>query len=300
MAKAGIVYVGTSDGVSIFSDPASIGRWRRVGHELVGSEVRALVAHSALNIDVALGSAGLRHSEDGAQSWRASDDVALSLLAAHPAAPSMLFGVSGGDVLRSDDGGASWNVCPQGDRPAEPISALLVDPFNAQRVLVGLTQGGVWVSSDGGMQWDALGAGLPAGIVNIAASPNRPNTLFAVADGGVWQTGEGALWATLASPLSATSGALALLPGANEALLVASSEGIARSVDDGDSWQVAASDEPFAAPVTVIAPATYHIDTAWAGTADGRLLLSDDRGRSWRTIARDLASIHALAAVRLA
>jgi photosystem II stability/assembly factor-like uncharacterized protein len=112
--------------------------------------------------------------------------------------------------------------------------------------------------------------------------------------------GEGALWTAVGSPLGAAHGAVALLPGANEALLVASSEGVARSVDDGDSWQTAVSDEPLAALVSVIAPATYHIDTAWAGTADGRLLLSDDRGRSWRTVARDLAPIHALAAVRLA
>ncbi len=72
------------------------------------------------------------------------------------------------------------------------------------------------------------------------------------------------------------------------------------SVDDGDTWADAGFDAPLAAAVSALMPAAYHIDTAWAGTPDGRLLLSSDRGRSWATVAQGLAPVRAIAAVRLA
>lgn len=301
MAKAGIVYVGTSDGLLIWSDPASIGRWRRVGHELAGSAVRSFVAHSALHLVAAVTGVGVRRSDDGGQSWQPAGDVDSALLAAHDAAPMRLFAATGDDIVRSDDNGATWSLCPRGDRPAERITALIVDIHNAERLLVGLQESGVWTSVDGGQRWDVLGAGVAGKIERIVVSPNRPGRVFAVAGGALWQAGEGALWTTVAGSVAlAASGALALLSGADEALLVATVDGIARSIDDGDTWQSAAFDEPLAAPVSVIAAATYHIDTAWAGTADGRLLVSTDRGRSWRTIAHSLPPIHDLAAVRLA
>ncbi|MBC8076418.1 MAG: hypothetical protein H7Y32_10120, partial [Chloroflexales bacterium] len=135
----------------------------------------------------------------------------------------------------------------------------------------------------------------------LAASPGRPKTLFASADGGVWRAGASSLWAAASSQIEvASGGALAVLPGKTEALLVATSAGVAYSMNDGEAWHDATLDAPLAAPISIIVPAAYHLDTAWSGTADGRLLLSSDRGRSWVTVAHGLAPIHALAAVRLA
>jgi photosystem II stability/assembly factor-like uncharacterized protein len=311
MAKAGIVYAATDDGVVIFSDPASIGRWRRVGHALAGQAARAQVAHSALALHVAA-DAGVQRSDDGGQSWEVAGPGGALMLAAHPAAPAALWLVRGADapgvVERSDDGGASWRPCPQGERPRAASAALLVDPHAALRLLLALKDGEVWASPDGGERWDALGAGLAAPLASLVVSPGRVNLLWAAAGGALFRAGESALWAQVAGQsgpaLQLFDGPLAVLPGKSEVLLAAGaangSYGLARSDDDGDHWQIAATDAPLAAPITALAAASYHIDTAWAGSADGNLLLSDDRGRSWRTIARGLAPVRALAAVRLA
>ena len=302
MAKAGIVYAGTDDGLVILSDPASIGRWRRIGHELASSAVLAVLAEDALKLDAAVRGGGLQRSDDGGQSWQGMGGGDLVALAAHPVAPRRIFALSAAAQLAQHDD-AGWRALDLGGPPSPPAAragALLVDPHSAERVLVALSSGEVWASDDGGSQWGMLGGGLPAAAW-LAASPGRPNTLFATANGGVWRAGASGLWASTDAPIEgAPTGALAVLPGKTEALLAATNTGIAYSMDDGDTWRAATLDAPLATVVNVLVPASYHLDTAWAGTSDGRLLLSTDRGRSWATVAQDLAPIHALAAVRLA
>lgn len=206
MAKAGIVYVGTDDGLATYSDPGGIGRWRRVGHTLEGRAVRAILAADALH---------------------------LTLL-------------TGDETLRSADGGQSWG-------PAEPADAETLRSLLAHR-------GPLVATAQGLAPWRA-------------AYPPAPGAEV-----------------------------LALLSGKQEVLLAAIAGGttLLRSADDGATWEQARLEQPLQGAVTVITPASYHIDTAWAGTAMGQLLRSDDRGRSWAQIAEVGAAILSLAVVRLA
>jgi photosystem II stability/assembly factor-like uncharacterized protein len=95
-----------------------------------------------------------------------------------------------------------------------------------------------------------------------------------------------------------------VLPGKQPVVLAAAATAesflLLRSADDGVSWQAAQVDTPLNAEVSVIMPASYHMDTVWAGTTAGQLLRSDDRGRTWSEIAREAAAISSLAVVRLA
>ncbi|MCU0492566.1 MAG: hypothetical protein MUD01_13320 [Chloroflexaceae bacterium] len=194
MAKAGIVYVGTDDGLIIFSDPGGIGRWRRVGQTLEGQAVTAIVAVDALTLTIAAGGQG-RFSGDGGQSWE-----------------------------------------------------------------------------------DASAAPEPLG-------------LRAATTGGPLE---------LANPRLMGATAYARLAGNTPVLLGAGAGGAMffRSEDDGIHWEPAAGTPN--SPVTVIVPASYHMDTAWAGTETGQLLCSDDRGRTWEHVADGLPAVRALAVVRLA
>ena len=70
---------------------------------------------------------------------------------------------------------------------------------------------------------------------------------------------------------------------------------IATTYDGGATWGQAET----AGEVATIAPATYHIDTAFAGDAAGRLLASTDRGRTWEILKQDLPPIQSVAAARL-
>lgn len=205
MAKAGIVYVGTSDGLQIYSDPGGIGRWRRRGGALEGQAVRAIMAADALSLTV----------------------------------------ITDADALRSENGGESWGPAAPGDAAA--LRGLLAH-----------------------------------------AGP-----LVATAQGlARWKDEH---------PPAAGAEALALLAGKQEVLLAAIAGGTAllRSDDGGASWHPAALGQPLQGAISVIAPASYHIDTAWAGTSAGQLLRSENRGRSWEQIAEAGAPILALAVVRL-
>jgi photosystem II stability/assembly factor-like uncharacterized protein len=73
-----------------------------------------------------------------------------------------------------------------------------------------------------------------------------------------------------------------------------------RSEDDGIHWQAAEVKIEALGRVSVIVPASYHMDIAWAGTEIGQLLRSDDRGRSWELVAQEPVAIRSLAVVRLA
>lgn len=205
MAKAGIVYVGTSDGLAIYSDPGGTGRWRRVGQTLEGRAVRALLAADA-----------------------------LTLLAIVDAA-----------ALRTADGGQTWDTAP--DSEAAGLLAL------------------------------AQGSEL---VVATAHGPARWRGEHAPAPGAA---------------------ALAILAGKQETMLAAIAEGTAlvRSEDGGASWEQAAVEGGLLGGVQTLVPASYHMDFAWAGTDQGQLLRSDDRGRTWREVASERNPILSLAVVRL-
>lgn len=217
MAKAGLLFVGTDDGLVLFSDPGAAGRWLRIGHELRGGQVRAVwpLTDTPLLV-LAGGPAGLWRSADGGASWRQALDLDVVDLAGDKATPQTIdLAVASGQRYRSDDGGLTW-----------------------------------------------------------VAQDRRP--------------------VSVPSPVSAA------LPGREPALLaVLPQGGIGRSVDGGATFAPTQVDVPWTGEITIIAPAPYHIDTAFAGSANGQLTISADRGRTWRTIKRDLPPIRAIAAARL-
>jgi hypothetical protein len=180
MAKAGLLFVGTEDGVVLFSNPGAVGRWLRVGHELRGS----------------------------------------------------------------------------------PVQAVWARPDNPLHVLAACGPRGVWRSADGGQSWEQS-------LTTPSAPPSGPASL-------------------------------AVLAGKEPVLLLAADGGIARSADDGATWSMAEPEAPWAGEVRVIAAASYHIDTALAGTGAGQLFISTDRGRTWQLIKDGLPPINAIAAARLA
>src|SRR5215210_1634439 len=72
MAKAGLLFVGTGDGLVLFSNPNNIGRWLRIGQPFRGHGVRAVwpLAENPLVVLAAVDGMGVQRSEDGGQGWQ--------------------------------------------------------------------------------------------------------------------------------------------------------------------------------------------------------------------------------------
>jgi hypothetical protein len=105
-----------------------------------------------------------------------------------------------GRILRSDDGGQTWQASSQrwfvsgNDRYRTTGERLAVDPADSDRVVFGTQRDGLWVSSDGGAGWsqvptdavptgvDDQPAGEQAGISFVAFTKNGANDDAASAD----------------------------------------------------------------------------------------------------------------------
>jgi hypothetical protein len=201
MAKAGIVYVGTTDGLVTYSDPGGTGRWRRVGQTCEGQAVRAILAADALALLVIAGAGALR-TTDGGQSWStapASEAAALLALADsgapvvatahgpaqwrgdHAPAPgavaiallagkqeTMIAAIAGGMTLvRSEDGGATWEQVTIEGALDGAVQALVPASYHMDITWAGTATGQILRSDDRGRTWHEV-AREKAGVLSLA------------------------------------------------------------------------------------------------------------------------------------
>ena len=108
MAKAGLLFVGTDDGLVLFSNPNNIGRWLRIGQPFRGHAVRAVwpVPENPLVVFAAVSEMGVQRSDDGGQSWRDAVSLDVTAIAGHHSAPQIYMLGALGEVYRGDDSGA--------------------------------------------------------------------------------------------------------------------------------------------------------------------------------------------------
>jgi photosystem II stability/assembly factor-like uncharacterized protein len=161
--------------------------------------------NDAGRIYIAISAAGAFRSDDGGKSWRAINKGLVSKyelpdpdaevghcvhrIAMHPARPNVLFMQKHWDVLRSDDGGGSWQEI-SGNLPSDfgfPIAVHAHEPNTVYVVPMksdsehyppdGKLR--VYRSRSGGNEWEALTKGLPQQncYVNILRDAMAVDTL---------------------------------------------------------------------------------------------------------------------------
>ena len=159
------------------------------------------------------------------------------------------------NVLRSDDGGGSWTNMTAYGRTSiigPGMRDLAVSPRDADDLVVA-NDLGVWRSLDGGLTWAGLNDALPnLPARKLSALPQGSRGLRLLADGlGLieWAPGEKQAWRTVTDPAGSSD------LDAQRALLAT-----------------------LGVEVTSIAAAG---DLLYAGSKDGRLWTSLDKGRTW-------------------
>jgi photosystem II stability/assembly factor-like uncharacterized protein len=211
----------------------------------------------------------LFHSKDGGQTWR--ELTALLELPSRPTwrfpprpwtshvrwiAPNphdadlILVGIELGGLMRSADGGASW----QDHRPGaqRDVHSLAWHPFAEGRAYEAGGGGAAW-SDDGGETWQPADAGRDLNYTwAVAVDPHDPDLWFVSASTG---------------PFAAHRGR-----GNPEARIYAWRDGEWHALADG-------LPEPLPAMPYALVATERRV---FAGLADGQLWESNDRGESWR------------------
>ena len=133
------------------------------------------------------------------------------------------------------------------------INTIIKDPNNNQTLYVGAPAGGIWKSTDDGVNWTPLSDNLPQiGVSGIAIDPTDSNIIYistgdddagdSYSVGVMKSTDAGQTWNTTGLTYLYTNGEttneIFIDPTNNNHIWVASTEGLQKSEDGGDTWQI--------------------------------------------------------------
>ena len=160
--------------------------------------------------------------------------------------PSIVFaGNSDGDILRSQDGGTSWEKVTRVD--TMEITSMVMDPHDSRVLYAGTWGGGVAKTVDGGTTWKDVG-GTFGGIFDarrvrqIVVDPSATSTLYLVCKYGILKTTDGGTtWNPLnltTPPGSITILSMAVDPKDGKKMVYSGIRTLQTSSDGGVSWTV--------------------------------------------------------------
>ena len=172
--------------------------WRLEGPENIGGRMRAVLFHPTETSTLFAGAAsgGVWKSTDLGQNWRPLTDdmprLPVGALAIDPNDPDILyagtgepigtnFGRSGGSpyydglgVMRSSDGGESWNFLPW-PKSNSAVFRIALHPQSSDTLLVAAVDN-LYKSTDAGQTWSTA---LPGYITEVLYKPDNPSIVYA-------------------------------------------------------------------------------------------------------------------------
>jgi len=231
-----------------------------------------------------------------------------SVLTADPFAPETLYAnaYSSNSVVKSTDGGATWNAVLRYS-PSELVGNIVVERSGANRVTVlttDLLEVNVYRAADGGAVWSRYHVSLPVtGIPwDMAIDPLDSNTLYiahakscyidCIAEsGGISKSTDGGrTWTAIVKGrfveqiLIDPFGSGTIYAGVG----FSGATGWRRSTDGGATWSFLpqpGTDSIFRIAFDPLLPGVLY-----AGTSEGNLWRSDDRGNTWHLLGKPFIS----------
>jgi photosystem II stability/assembly factor-like uncharacterized protein len=279
--------------------------WKPVNFGLQNFDVFGL-AWGSDDIVLAATTDGIYRSNNGGRAWRAArgtESLGFSAVTFLPDGKA-LAAIDSGGLMRSMDGGASWQPY---EVLAADVQVMVMTARDGGGVLLGTTRHGTLSLSEGEVETldeagalafaaegTRLAAGLPdgAGLIregSIARLPSPPlhdlrillisrgTPLVAGLYSGVWIWRDEAGWFPIEVPEMVTT----LAEAPDGALILSGTRGLLRSVDGGSTWQSCLPGED-----GLVARITFRQDgVGWAGSADGaRLLHTRNNGITWESL----------------
>jgi uncharacterized repeat protein (TIGR01451 family) len=202
--RPGMVFAGDYLG-GLYRSVDAGSSWQPIGSSLPDLVINAIVIDPAQPDTIWIGTmkSGVWKSIDDGSHWTATGLASgwVNALALDPSRPSTIYAGTCGDpstnVLRSDDGGITWQPAGTG-LPAHCINGIAVDPAAPQLVYVTSGGLGAFASDDGAQSWYPLSDGLLDGVLYGLVSETDGTALFAGSRAGGLEYGFDAdLWSEL-------------------------------------------------------------------------------------------------------
>lgn len=241
------IYLGTGEN-GLFYTLDGAESWQQAG-ALSSGRVSAVAVDPKDKCNVYVGTGNkIFKTIDCTRTWQniyvdtRTDQVVLSL-AIDSYNPAIVYaGLSGGDLLKSTDGGASWTIIR---RFENPVAKILVNYYDTRIIYVGTSSAGIWKSADGGAAWTDLSEGLrdydgSMELKNLVLDFSKKDSLVLASKYGLLRTWDGGVtWEPinlLTPPGSVDIYSLALNPQNGNEIYYGTSSTLYKSNDGGVRW----------------------------------------------------------------
>jgi photosystem II stability/assembly factor-like uncharacterized protein len=318
---AGRLYVGLDDAGLYRGQPNGQG-WTQLGTQGSQPSDEGLSTAAVLSVAVSTdgtqlyagtSAQGVFASQDGGRTWQtAFGGDYVPNLALDPAHPANAIASLRTRLVRTQDGGQSWQVVPVPWAGQEVVSLLWTGPDGSAQndpvtrlagtLWAGSGQGEVFCSQDSGATWLELAAPpTEGGVLELALasgrSPDSPPRLLAGTWTGIYatparcQAGDQPGWSYL-SPSLGTPNANTLL-NAQAGLLLGTRSGLFRWEPARHSWtklvlqHPRGGDSPPGGVTRLLANPSDPL-VVYAGSAGSGLYRSQDGGLSWAKVSSNL------------
>jgi photosystem II stability/assembly factor-like uncharacterized protein len=322
------IVVGTI-GQSIMRSEDNGKTWARIGPRRgfpYEASVRCLAMHPRRQEVIFAGTEkGLYRSDDGGAHWSFVDSVLnpyyVWALAIDPVNPDVMYAGSGtptpANIFRSTDGGESWErrpteIAAECENVGSPrVTGIAVDPLQNQNVWFSLEVDGARHSRDGGETWNLVDVTGHQDVHNVAVTIGPPKTVFIVANREIYATTDnGASWETYGMQKSVPweyprketyLRGIAVHPADPKTLLLGfgdftpgSSGGVAQAKNLSKKWELLPLPQEPNSTMWTFGTNSADPNVLFAASRYGYLYRSDDGGRSWVKLRRELSEIAAV------
>jgi photosystem II stability/assembly factor-like uncharacterized protein len=184
--------IGVWGGSGVFESDSAAETWRLAGRGGLRARVRSVaynpVTPGVVYAGMAEGGARFTQHLPDDDRWHPfpdqpgggwNDFSIVSAIAVHPADGRTVFlGVYGAGVLRTTDGGQTWQAVNEG-LAASSVTALVSLPTHPATLYAATRGSGIFESTDGGAHWSPHAwAGPLDWAVDLAIDPSDPQTLY--------------------------------------------------------------------------------------------------------------------------
>lgn len=240
------IYLGTENGLFYTLDGAE--SWFQAG-ALSSGKVSAVAidAKDKCNLYAAIGNKVFK-TTDCTRTWQniyvdTRADQVVTALASDSYNPNIIYaGLSGGDLIKSVDGGISWTVIR---RFENQVAKILINFYDTRIIYVATLGAGIWKSTDGGTNWVDLNEKLreydgSMEFKNLVLDFSKKDSLVLASKYGLLRTLDGGLtWESiqlLTPPGSVDIYSLALNPQNGNEIYYGTSSTLYKSNDGGAKW----------------------------------------------------------------